>query len=121
MLEKASLEKIEQLRLMPGKEVVVLALATCEVGALIRVQTASDNTYLFEVTDPAAHRAHVVRCDARFGDPSSAGYRGERFVSPVFRIGEQIFHGPTINRLSNTSARGQHYRFVKRGGAVMRR
>lgn len=106
MLEKVSLEKIERLRLMPGKEVSVLAVRTVEPGTVVRVTTASGNCYLFEITDPVAHRAHVVRCDVRFGDPSSAGYRGERFVSRVFRIGEQIFHGATTthHKLANTSA-----------------
>lgn len=105
MLEKASLEEIAKLRIMPGKEVAVLAIATCELGTLIRVQTFSGNHYLFEVTDPVAHRAHMVRCDSSRGH-ENFGYRGERIVSRVFRIGDQIFHwtGAIKDNLGNTSA-----------------
>lgn len=108
MLEKASAEEIAQLRLMPGKEVAVFAIETAEVGTVVRVTTTSPgeksgNHYLFEVTKPAAHRAHMVRCDPR--GLVSAGYLGERVISlPIFRIGDQIFHGAKRNRLANTSA-----------------
>lgn len=95
MLEKASLEEIAKLRHMPGKEVDILDVRTVELGTMVRVKTASWNHYLFEVTDPAAHRAHVVRCEER-KYASTTGYRGERLISPIFRIGDQITHGGSI-------------------------
>lgn len=98
MLEKISREDITKLRLMPGKEVAVLAFLDLEVGAIVRVTTASGNHYLYEVTNLAGHRAHVVRCDSR--GPASSGYLGELcIVSPIFRTGDRVLFG----RL-NTSA-----------------
>lgn len=101
MLEKASLEEIVKLRLMPGKEVAVFVVKTVAMGTVVRVTTASGNHYLFEIADPAVHRAHVVRCDSR--GPDSSGYRGERVVSAVFRIGDKILHGGA-KEISYTSA-----------------
>ena len=94
MLEKATLEEITKLRLAPGEEVSVLPIVTVQRGTVMRVTTASGNHYLFEVTDPAAHRTHVVRCDAR--GPASSGDRGERLVSPLFRIGAGISYTSAV-------------------------
>lgn len=88
MLEKATLEEITKLRLAPGEEVSVLPIVTVQRGTVMRVTTASGNHYLFEVTDPAAHRTHVVRCDAR--GHASAGYQGEKVISSLLRVGDQI-------------------------------
>ena len=96
MLEKATWEEITLLRLAPGEEVTVLAVRDLALGTLVRVTTAfpgeqSGNCYLFEITDPKTYRAHVVRCDPR--GPNSAGYRGEKVISSLLRIGDQVLLG----------------------------
>lgn len=91
MLEKASAEKIAKLRRMPGKEVTAVAIATIESGIVIRVTTVSGNQYLFEVTDPAAHRAYVVRYDS--SGIGTFGYLGQQIISPVFHVKRKIVHG----------------------------
>lgn len=91
MLEKATNEDIAKLRLVPGEEVVVLKVDTLAVGVIVRARTASGNDYLLEIVDPKKYRARVVRCDAR--GPDSAGYRGEKVISSLLRIGDKILFG----------------------------
>ena len=69
-----------------------------QAGDLVKIVTASSNTYVFEITDPAKCMAKVFRCEARENAPT-AGYLGERFLPwPVINIGKIFWHGS-----SNTS------------------
>ncbi len=91
MLEKNLSSAIEHFRIKPGEEVGRIEISSLSVGQVIRAHTVSGNQYLFEVTDPKAFMAHVVRCCYRPYAPRT-GYRGERRVSPVFKIGWIINH-----------------------------
>jgi len=91
MLPNITAEGLAALRIKEGVAISKISILLIKPGTLIRVITASDNCYFFEVTDPKNSRAHVARCDAR-PDAPNTGYRGERFVSEVFEIGEPIGH-----------------------------
>ena len=61
-------------------------------GLIFRAVTESGNSYLFEIIEPATKLLHVVRLEARPGDPE-AGYRGQRRISGEVAVGKPIFYG----------------------------
>ncbi len=90
MLKDITAEGIAALRSKEGSALDEVSIVSLAPGALLRVKDEF-NCYLFEITDPEKHRAHVVRCDAT-PDTPNIGYRGEREVSEVFEIGKSIDH-----------------------------
>ena len=95
MLETAHTLDIVNLMARSGKASKSVDVGAVAVGTIINVRTYSGSSYLFEIVDPVACLAHVVRCPA----PSSrfqSGYRGLRVVSRFFQTDKQILHGLSV-------------------------
>lgn len=84
-------EEINRLRSTEGVGFSEIAVSKLNVGCIFRIETKSGNAYLFEVADPKKCEAHVVRCGPSIFAPA-AGYRGLRVISPVIKIGKQVWH-----------------------------
>jgi hypothetical protein len=87
---KTDSNQIAQLWDIEGQDVEEIAIRSVPTGQIIRIDTKSGNKYLFEVTDADAPRACVVRRDAR--PDAESGYRGERKVSALFKVGLSVVH-----------------------------
>lgn len=84
-------EEINQWRSAEGVNFREIAVAALSSGSVFRVETKSGNAYLFEVADPKKCEAHVVRCQPS-GFAPAAGYRGLRTISPIIKVGKQVWH-----------------------------
>jgi len=91
VLENITQDLIDELKSKKGENKERLLISNVAKGSVIRVVTQSGNTYFFEITEPKIGMAHVFRCESRQLAPK-AGYRGERKVTKLFELGEQIFH-----------------------------
>ncbi len=91
MLEKLNSAQLGALQTAEGENVEQVSVGSLSKGTIVRVKTKSYNFYLFEITEPTYFTARVVRCEARQGICLDS-YRGERLVSPKFRIGECVWH-----------------------------
>ncbi len=101
MLETiTSLDDYDRFLDVSGCEFSSLDLSSQEVGTIVRVETDDGGLYLYEVAGsegwPEEHfpRAHVVRVRTNIpgAGPSDLGYRGVRFVTRNFLVGEAIRH-----------------------------
>jgi hypothetical protein len=102
MLKQAKPEEIEKLRAKDGQEYDMINITALRPGKIIKVETYSGNTYLYELIDPGQALAHVFRCKTREDNAENAGYRGKKTVNPTFQIGKRIFHKEGDEQ-SNTS------------------
>lgn len=91
MLENITQDLIDKLKNKEGENKERLLIPDVAKGSIIRVITQSGNIYFFEITKPEIGMAHVFCCESRQFAPKS-GYRGERKVTKIFELGEQIFH-----------------------------
>jgi hypothetical protein len=91
VLERLNSVQIGALQTAEGETVEQVSVGSLSKGTIVRVNTKSDNGYLFEITEPTYYQAHVIRCEIRSGIFND-GYRGERTISPKFRIEDHVWH-----------------------------
>jgi hypothetical protein len=77
------------------KTLEIITVKDIPVGTIIEATTKSGSQYLFEITNPAEHKAIVTRVSSA-GSELETGNRGERDISEVLKVGERIGHGDSL-------------------------
>ncbi|MBI5420727.1 MAG: hypothetical protein HZA35_00205 [Parcubacteria group bacterium] len=101
MLEIATNTQLDELVSATGIGAEKITISSLRSKTLIVVTTQSRNIYLFEIVRPEMCLAHVVRYKDSF--QAHRGYKGLRYISQEFCVGERIVHGAELARYSWTS------------------